>query len=61
MKKLFSKKKLILKTFLLLFLFVILFFSANFFYNLNKGILASNDEEEEIDYEKLKCGREIPG
>ncbi|MDP2864562.1 MAG: hypothetical protein Q8N73_02845 [bacterium] len=58
MKRLFFKKNLILKTFLLLFLFVILFFSANFFYNQNKDILAA--EEEEIDYEKLKCGREIP-
>lgn len=58
MKRLFFKKNLILKTFLLLFLFVILFFSANFFYNQNKDILAA--EEEEINYEKLKCGREIP-
>ena len=59
---LFFKKKLILKTSLLLFLFIAISLFSNFFYNLNRGILASNNEEEEIeiDYEKLKCGREIP-
>ena len=59
---LFSKKNLILKTAFLLFLFIAIFLFSNFFYNLNRSILASNDEEEEIeiDYEKLKCGREIP-
>ena len=58
---LFFKKKLILKTSLLLFLFISLFFSTNFFYNQNKTTLAAEEEaNEEIDYEKLKCGREIP-
>jgi len=61
MKRLFFKKNLILKTALLLFLFISIFFSLNFFYNLNKGILASEEGEvEEVEYEKLKCGREIP-
>jgi len=57
---LFFKKNLILKTFLLLFLFISIFFSLNFFYNQNKDTLAAEEEGEEIDYEKLKCGREIP-
>lgn len=57
-----QRNKLIQKIIVSLFFLFFLFFSLNFFYNQSKGILASEEdsEEEEIDYEKLKCGREIP-
>ncbi len=53
-------KNLFLKITLSLFLFIAIFLFLNFFYNQNKDTLAAEGEEEEIDYEKLKCGREIP-
>jgi len=55
-----QRNKLIQKIIITLFFLFFLFFSANFFYNQNRAILAEEEEEIEIDYGKVKCGREIP-
>ncbi len=66
MKSTFKQKINFLKNpyFIIGIVSILLFLSFifGFAYNLNKGILASEEdsEEEEIEYELLKCGREIP-
>lgn len=57
MKNTFKQNSYIIGTVSILFFLSFIF---GFVYNQNRVILAEEGEVEEVEYEKLKCGREIP-